>query len=516
MNTSDFAEYSKVLEDKYNIKTRDLIQEPPNQEAALLLEHSLALRWLTLPIKQEADRFYCAMSNPLDYSIISNLNTATDCFIEPVLAKESDIRYFLDKMYGKRYIQNIASEFLVEENILKNEYQLDTSLREQIQNAPTVKLVDSLIESAVLHRASDIHIEPYEHSLRARFRVDGQLSTHQQMDKPLLPNIISRLKIMGNMNIAEKRKPQDGSFSLTIHDEAVDFRLSTIPSAYGEKAVIRLLYGVKERLDTQSLGYFSEDLTIMRQLFNNPYGIVIITGPTGSGKSTTLTSFISEKNRDNVNITTVEDPVENPIEGVNHIPVDSKSGLDFPNLLRYILRQDPDVIMIGEIRDTASAQIAIEAAITGHLVLSTLHTNDACGVFPRLVDMGVQPYLLAASLNGVIAQRLVRRLCTHCAKQEVISQADAMLLNLPNNSRVYAGIGCNHCNGTGYKGRLAIYEYIIIDDEMRSQMAGEDYRPFAVEKILKTGISTMLDNGVKNILAGNTCVSEVIKAVFRK
>ncbi|MCL2399115.1 MAG: GspE/PulE family protein [Defluviitaleaceae bacterium] len=511
-----FEELSQVLAREGDIITRNLIEFPPEPESAELLDHELATRLLVLPLEQKNDRLWIAMQNPLDYQVISDLYEATGIFIEPVLAKESDIRFFLNQLYSSDHIKNIVSQFLVDKNLRKNQYQLNSELQAQLQSAPTVQLVDSLIESAVLYRASDIHIEPYENILRARFRIDGQLTNPQKVSIDLLPNIISRLKIMADLNIAEKRLPQDSNFSLTVHNESVDFRLSTMPTLYGEKAVIRLLYGQDERMSIHNLGFFPEDMQAIKRLFNNPYGAVIVTGPTGSGKTTTLTGFMSELNKDNVNIVTVEDPIENPVEGINHVAVDPKSGLDFPRALRHILRQDPDIIMVGEIRDPETALIAARAAITGHLVLSTLHTNDAAGAFPRLVDMGIQPFMVAASLNGIIAQRLIRQLCSGCAKSASLSSVESQMLKLPKDMTVYEAKGCNHCGQTGYKGRFALYEYVIIDETMRHDMAVEGYDPGKVDAIMRKNIRTMLENGIKNIILGRTTAAEVIRVVFRE
>jgi len=486
-------------------------------KATEFLNHAAALQLVALPIKQRDGRLWVAVPNPLDCNIINDLQTLTGLFIEPIQAREQEIRFHIDQVYGTANIETIASQFLVEENIRKNQYQLDSTLREQLQSAPTVKLVDSLIESAILNRASDIHIEPSEHVLRIRIRLDGQLSNPQTVDTDLLPNVISRLKIMGGMNIAEKRLPQDGSFSLRYHGEQIDFRLSTLPTLYGEKAVLRLLYGQSERLSTDNLGFFPEDQETLRRMFRSPYGAVIITGPTGSGKSTTLTGFLSELNTPNVNIMTVEDPIENPIEGINHTAADPKSGFGFPRALRSILRQDPDIIMVGEIRDKETAAIAAQAAITGHLVLSTLHTNDAAGVFPRLVDMGVEPFLAAACLNGIVAQRLVRKLCENCAEDGKLTAEEARLLELPQDTAVKVPNGCGQCRGMGYSGRFAIYEYIEVNEGMRREMAGCGYVFGEVEKIMRRGSGrSMLDNGVRNVVLGRTSAAEVVRAVFRE
>ena len=511
----NFEEKANLLLTKYQITARDLYENPPQNEAAELLEHAIASKYNVLPLTKKDSRIWVAMSDPLNHDVITVLRDVTGLFIEPVFSSESQIKYFINHLYGSSQIESFASQFLVDENIRRNEYKLDAELKQQLQSAPTVKLVDSLIESAVLNKASDIHIEPYEHTLRARFRIDGSLTNPQNIKKTMLPNVISRLKIMGGMNIAEKRLPQDGSFSLEILGEPVDFRLSTLPTFYGEKAVIRLLYNKNKIISTENLGFFTDDLIAINRLFSYPYGAVIITGPTGSGKTTTLTGFMSELNKIGVNITTVEDPVENPIEGINHVAADAKTGMDFPRALRHIIRQDPDIIMIGEIRDGETASIAMRAAITGHLMLTTLHTNDAPGVFPRLVDMGIEPYMVSAALNGIIAQRLVRRLCGSCKKESRLSRAEADLLNTAAGTKAFIPIGCAKCNNSGYKGRFAIYEYIAFDDDIRRRIADCRYEMSKVETILRKNMRCMAENGAKNIELSNTSADEVIKAVFR-
>ena len=505
------------LSKDFEIDARNLRENPPSQEAAGLLDHDLASKLTILPLDKKGNRLWVAMSDPLNYDVIADLYDLTGLFIEPVLSAEQDIRYFINQLYSSAQIETITSQFLVEENIRKFEYQLDAELRKQLQSAPVVKLVDSLIESAFLCGASDIHIEPYEHTLRARFRIDGQLANPQIIKQSMLPNVISRLKIMASLNIMEKRLPQDGHFSLKVSGEAMDFRLSTMPTLFGEKAVIRLLYNQDEHLGIEQLGFFTKDLIVLDRLFQNPHGAVIITGPTGSGKTTTLTGFMSVLNKIGTNIVTVEDPVENPIEGVNHVAVDPKAGLDFPRALRHILRQDPDVIMVGEIRDPETAAIAAQAAITGHLVLSTVHTNDAAGVFPRFVDMGVEPFMVAAALNGVIAQRLVRRLCRFCKEKQLISKFNqTKTIPIPVGSMVYTPNGCNQCGNTGYKSRFALYEYVIINDAMRRDMAENEYNLGHVENIMRGHCRPIVENGIENILMGNTSVDEVMRAVYRE
>jgi len=474
-----------------------------------LLSHDYASRYTALPIKQEGCHLWVAMENPSYIPSIVDISDITGYIAVPIPARGEDIRRLIDQHYGKDTVQTIASQFLVEEKLKKRYQSPDAGLLEQLSAAPAVRLIDSLIESGIVNRASDIHIEPFGSSLKARYRVDGELITFAMVDLSLLPNIISRLKIMGDMDISEKRMPQDGHFSMNILGEHVEFRLSTMPTHLGEKAAIRLLYGQGSRPKKDQLGFFPKDLERLTKLFHLPHGAIFMTGPTGSGKSTTLTGFLEELNHEECNVITVEDPVENPLMGVNHVKVERMAGLDFANALRHILRQDPDIIMIGEIRDTETARIAIQAAITGHVVLSTLHTNDAAGVIERLMDMGIEPYLVATALNGIIAQRLARRICIDCKAPTKLTSSQAEILVLDPKIPVFAGIGCGHCNNTGYKGRMAVYEYIIINDEIRAQMSKKPAK-LARKLRKKKGLR---NNIAKNVELGNITAEEALRVL---
>jgi len=452
-----------------HIPTTDLtaLADPP----AHLLSHEYAVKFSALPVRLGGNHLWVAMEDPTCAKTLADLADVTGLFIVPMQASAADIRRKLDQIYGEEAVHTIASQFLVEEKLRMRPEPPDAALLAELSNAPAVKLIDSLIESGIIHRASDIHIEPYGSQLRARFRVDGELSCFTEVELGMLPNVISRLKIMGDLDIAEKRLPQDGHFSMDVMGERIEFRLSTMPTYLGEKAAIRLLYGQAARLKKDELGFFEDDLEKLTRLFHMPHGAIFMTGPTGSGKSTTLTSFMEELNHEKRNIITVEDPIENPILGVNHVKIERAAGLDFASALRHILRQDPNIIMIGEVRDEETAKIAIQAAITGHVVLSTLHTNDAAGVIERLSDMGIKPYLAAAAINGIISQRLVRRICPDCKVPVKLTEYEAQRLELPADTPAYAGKGCARCNETGYKGRLAVYEYIIMDELLRRRMS---------------------------------------------
>jgi len=482
---------------------------------ARLLGHEYCVRFVALPFRREDGHLWVALSEPEKISVLADISDITGYFTVPVEADEGDIRYYVDKIFSEEALNSIASQFLVDER-LKDRAD-SAELLAEISAAPAVRLIDSIVETGVLNRASDIHIEPYGRHLRARYRVDGQLITYGKVAINLLPNVVSRLKIMGGMDISERRLPQDGHFTIETGElfakgGKVDFRLSTLPTVFGEKIVIRLLYGETSRLKKEELGFHDKDLEKLTALFNQPYGAIFMTGPTGSGKSTTLNSFLQELSQDTRNIITVEDPVENPILGVNHVNIERLAGLTFAGALRHILRQDPDIIMIGEIRDAETARIAMQAAITGHVVLSTLHTNDAAGVIERLTDMGIEPYLVAAALNGVISQRLVRRICRECSAPATLTPSQARLLRLPKETPVFAGKGCGHCNNTGFRSRFAVYEYIILDEIKRRQMSTQPVQ-FADELRQSQGLRS---SAIRALTEGKTTAGEVIRALSRE
>jgi len=476
-------------------------------DAAKLLGFDYSSKNLVLPVKHEGQYLWVAMADTLNTALLTDLFDITGMFIVPVMAHAEDIRYNINKMLAGEEATTLASQFLVDKQLSKVVGEHRPEFLAEVSSAPAVRLLDSTLEASILNRASDIHIEPVGNRLRIRRRIDGHLSTYNHVDISLLGSVMSRLKIMGGMDISEKRRPQDGRFTMNFQGFKVEFRLSCLPTALGEKAVIRLLYDHGIQLKKTDLGFFPDDLERLTELFHRPHGSIFMTGPTGSGKSTTLTCFMEELNRDSVNIVTVEDPVENPIPGVNHVNVERAAGFSFASALKHILRQDPDIIMIGEIRDEETARIAIQAAATGHVMLSTLHTNDAAGVIERLLDMGIEAYLSSAALNGVISQRLVRRICKGCIRPAKLSALQAKLLDLSPSAQVFEGEGCESCVGTGYKGRVAVYEYIIMDDEMRRRLSAAPYE-FAAELRER---STFKSNAVRHMLAGSTTADEILK-----
>jgi len=386
-------------------------------------------------------------------------------------------------------------------------------LRDMAFEAPVVRLVNLLVENAIAAEASDIHIEPFEDTLRIRYRIDGLLYDQEAPPRRLQAAVTSRIKIMSEMNIAERRLPQDGRIRVTLHGQRVDIRVSTMPTVHGESIVMRLLQRSTVFLPLEKLGFPSNTLARFESLIKRPHGIVLVTGPTGSGKTTTLYAALDKINSPGVKIITVEDPVEYQLKGVNQIPVKAKIGLTFANGLRHIVRQDPDVILVGEIRDLETAEIAIQASLTGHLVFSTLHTNDAPGAITRLQDMGVEPYLVASVLEGVLAQRLVRRICVACRVPDAPSQADLDALGIRASADVtlYRGKGCDDCRGTGYRGRSAIYEMFGIDEDARSLMlrraSARDIRVHAIER----GMTTLRLDGWQRACEGVTTVEEILR-----
>ena len=469
--------------------------------AAKLLPHEYATRFMAIPFKKDATHLFVAFAKLWDADILQDLSDITGMSILPYLANQTDIRFQIDRLLGQGLVETIATRFITSET---QDVEHDVVLAE-VSDAPVVRLVDSILETAIINRASDIHIEPFGHHLRARLRVDGLLVTKFQVDISLLPNVISRLKIMAGMDIAERRLPQDGQFSF----ENLDFRLSTLPTTCGEKAVIRLLYSSGQRMDITSLGFLDEDLPKLSEMFGASHGAVFLTGPTGSGKSTTLAAYLSKMNLETRNIVTVEDPVEYPIPGVSHVSVSPGSKLGFRDALRHILRQDPDVILIGEVRDEETAKLAIQASITGHIVLSTIHTNDAAGVVERLIDIGIPSYMVAAALSGVISQRLVRRICDKCKTPTNLAEFEAKILSIPTETPVYKGSGCGFCNFTGYKGRFAVYEYFLVDEAKRKKLSS--FPTEFVEEI--RGKKWLSKNASRRVVDGCTTASEAIRII---
>ncbi|MDR3239545.1 MAG: GspE/PulE family protein [Clostridiales bacterium] len=503
-----FSQAAALLEQYYGIPSGEIAADQVEADAIALLDYSFCLKGKLLPIQLRGRRLFTAMADPLNAQTVDDVFVRTGLRVDPMFAREEDVLRGIEQFYSTDHIQALASAFITQRETQQSAEADAPEL--DVRNAPAVALVDSLLEAAALYRASDIHIEPMEAYVRVRYRVDGHLKEFEKLDAALLPNLIGRLKILGKMDTAEKRLPQDGHFHKILNEMHIDFRVSTLPVLHGEKAVIRLIYNCGSWIRKEELGFFEEDLRKITRLFQSPYGAILLTGPTGCGKSTTLATFLQELNCEDVNIVTVEDPVEHNLPGVNQINVNPKAGLHFANALRSILRQDPDILMIGEIRDEETAKIAIQAAITGRLLLSTLHTYDALSAIARLTDMGVKDYLVAAAVKGILSQRLVRRICDRCKKPASLSPRQAKLLNVSETSTVFRGEGCSSCHESGYKGRFAVYEYLMVDETLAA-LIGRRAEVSAMKAALAAqGFRSLRENALRNMLAGHTTADEVI------
>lgn len=480
------------------------------------IPETLAKKHNFVPVKANDGKLYLAMNDPLDFIAIEDAKMVSKLDVFPMIAPEQAIEDAINKIYGNDYAKDALKE-LAEDTTLQEAAMGLNHVNTNISNAPIVRLVNSIFEQSVKSKASDIHVEPAEKDVRVRMRIDGQLINVLKIPKNAQSAIITRIKIIGNMDIAEKRIPQDGRYKLMVSGREIDVRISSLPTVHGEKIVMRLLDKNNFMISKDKLGFSKKNIEKFNMLLKNPHGVILVTGPTGSGKSTTLYSMLAELNKSTENIITVEDPVEYTMTGINQVQVNQKAGLDFSAGLRSILRQDPDIIMVGEIRDQETVEIAIRAAITGHLVLSTIHTNDAPSTITRLVDMGVAPYMLAAALVGVLSQRLVKKICPHCKEEYKPTEFELKAAGLPANySRtIYHGVGCSSCNNSGYKGRRAVHEILVIDREIREMMSKgqsiEDIREYAFDT---QNMRTIADECIDLMKQGVTSIQEVINTAY--
>ena len=504
-----------VLESQLGIPFVSLSRIRIKPEMSQYVPVNIARRHSLVPVKVHEDTLHVAMEDPYSFLAIDDVKMVSKMQVQPLLATPEEIHKAIDSLYGNEYAEKALEDLSREYNF--DEIVADIDLTsEEVGNAPIVRLINSIIEQAIKTGASDIHIEPLENEIRVRTRIDGTMSKTLTAPINALNSVIARIKIMGNMNIAEKRVPQDGRAEMDIMGHNVDVRISTLPTVHGEKAVMRLLDRSSFLRPKAELGFTNQNLALFDDLLLNPHGIILVTGPTGSGKSTTLYTMLSELNQESDNIITVEDPVEYMMEGLNQVQVNVKAGLTFPSALRSILRQDPDIIMVGEMRDRETVEIAIRAAITGHLVLSTIHTNDSASTVSRLTDMGVEPFMLSASLVGIIAQRLVRKICPACKQEMHPSQADLEFIGkgLEKNQKFYKGTGCAVCNNTGYKGRIAVHEVMVIDRKLRDMISAgksvDELRDYA----LKNNTSTLKSECIRLLLDGVTTIDEVYKVAY--
>ena len=483
-----------------------------------LVPEDLARKYELVPVLKIGNRLTCAMVDPWNVFALDELRVKTDLVIEPAVATEAEIKKALDECYGAKGTLEEVVQSIDEEKLgLEGGKAPDLKKLEGIAKEPIViKLVNLMIMKAVREGASDIHIEPEEEILKARFRLDGVLHDVASLPKHLQSAIISRIKILAKLDIAERRIPQDGRFHMKMDGRTMDFRVSSMPTIYGENLVLRLLDASSGPRTLSQLGFSKEMLVQYEKLISRPHGIILVTGPTGSGKTTTLYASLAKINSVEKNIVTIEDPVEYRLPGVRPTQVNPKIHLTFANGLRSILRQDPDVIMVGEIRDLETAEIAIQAALTGHLVLSTLHTNDAASTFMRLIDMGVEPFLISSSVIGILAQRLVRTICKDCRHEHAPSREaleDIGLLDREKGTpKFYQGKGCPKCRNTGYRGRIGIFELLIPDEKVRRLAVSKA----SVEEIRKQaralGMTTLKEDGINKIRDGFTTIEEVLRA----
>ena len=483
-------------------------------EVRQIMRADLLRNHMVLPFgfdPEDAGTIYVALNDPMNIRGRDLVAIASKCRVKAFLATTTDIMVTIDRYYGTDEMQEAMEQFT-------QETEVDTSLeeeimREDVNSSPVVMLVNSMVEQAARQRASDIHVEAEPDRVRVRCRVDGVLYTTATYSLKLLPAIVARIKIISGLDISEKRKPQDGRFSIVVDRREYDIRVSTLPTVYGEKCVMRLNQKKIMNRNKKNLGLSDDDMVKFDRILRRPNGIVLVTGPTGSGKSTTLYTALSELNSDMVNIITVEDPVEANIEGINQVQVNVKAELTFANALRSILRQDPDIIMIGEIRDGETASIAVQASITGHLVVSTLHTNDTASSVTRLLDMGVESYLIADSVVGIIAQRLVRRLCPNCRKERALLDHEAEYLNIPAKDRarqmIFEPAGCQRCNGTGYYGRIGVYEIMEITPTLRGLIARKASTDTIRQAALREGMLTLKQSVRRLVLDGTTALTEM-------
>lgn len=484
-----------------------------------LINESVLRKHLMIPyafVPNTINQVKVAMVDPMDMSAIDDFSIVTNLLVVPSVATTRDILIALDRYYGDTETIKAAQEYAREREDLAAKLAEGDLSSQDVQSSPVVQLVTSMVEQAARQRASDIHIEAKEDSVRVRFRIDGSLYEKFTYSIHLLPAIMARLKIIGGMDIAEKRKPQDGRFTIMVDKREYDIRVSVLPTVYGEKCVMRLAQKKALTRNKSELGFSPSELQAFDDILKNPNGILLVTGPTGSGKSTTLYTALSELNKEDVNIVTVEDPVEANIDGINQVQVNVKADLTFASALRSILRQDPDIIMIGEIRDGETAQIAVQASITGHLVVSTLHTNSAAGSINRLINMGVEGYLLADSLVGIIAQRLVRRLCPYCKKPHLITDTERRIMGIRAdvNPEIYEPVGCERCDNTGYSGRIGIYEIMKITPPLKELISKNASVSELKQMGMREGMHTLRQSATMLVIKGITSVHEMIKTTF--
>jgi len=511
----DEVQQAQLLAEQWGFEFIDLAKYPIEKEILRFTDPEKAKFYGFFVFKKEGPVYHIAIADPTNIDTIDYLRLAYGSNVKFYITPKSAIIQTIEKYYELENVLKKAEEEFDEVEIVQEEENDLSRLRQLGEDAPVVRLVNSIITQAIVEQASDIHVEPMEDSVRVRYRIDGILQERQRLPKRIQAGIIARLKIISNMDIAERRIPQDGRISLKYEGRPIDFRVSSLPSIYGEKIVLRILDKTSSIKPLEQLGFSEENLKKFENIITQPYGMILISGPTGSGKTTTLYSILNRLNTPAKNIITVEDPVEYQLKGINQVQVNEKAGLTFASALRAILRQDPNIILIGEIRDKETAQIAIEAALTGHLVLSTIHTNDSASIPTRLIDMGIEPFLVASSLIGATAQRLIRKICPKCKEpyeppQDVLEHLG---FKLESGVSFYRGAGCDNCNHTGYKGRVAISEILPITPEIQRLILKQASSKEIMAEAKRQGMKTLLDDALSKAAEGITTLEEVKRVV---
>lgn len=521
------ADYSNFAKTKTNISYIDLSNKIIPKEVLQRIPEKTAREYNIVPIEDNANEFVVAMVDPEDIESKEIARKLVGKKITAHLATLDDINHILDQYQGmESEVEDAIEKAGLEDDIEIEKKPDKTQVSAAVtDSAPAARIVNSLIRRSIRDKASDIHLEPTEKNLEVRFRVDGVLEKKVALPKEIQSAIITRIKILSNLKIDEQRLPQDGRFSVSVDNRRIDFRVSSMPVSFGEKIVMRVLDKASGILTLEQLGFKKEDMDVISESIKKPHGMILVTGPTGSGKTTTLYAMIDKIYTEGINIVTLEDPIEYQMPGINQSQINPTIGYTFANGLRSILRQDPDVIMIGEIRDTETAEMAVHSALTGHIVLSTLHTNNASGAIPRLIDMNVEPFLLTSSLNVIIAQRLVRKICEECKeevklpaeqldkiKKEIEAMPAQFKKSIPNELKFFQGKGCKACNDSGYKGRLGLYEVLNVSNEVKNLITSRASSDKILQTAVSEGMTSMLQDGILKALAGTTSMSEVLKA----
>ena len=509
-----------VLTAQTNIDYCEIKSVKIDESVLKLVPDSLVNKYKAMPVgfdEKNPNILKVAMADPMDLVAVDDISISSGLQVDPMLSFEEDLNEVIGKYYGSAQAMEAAEAYRKEQQSGELTEEEINQMDDELDNSPIVLLVNQIIEGGVRQRGSDIHIEPMETYVRVRYRIDGALKQVMTYDYSLAAAISARIKIIGGMDIAEKRKPQDGRITIVVDRREFDVRVSILPTVYGEKTVMRLTSKDGLTKPKSGLGFSPSEIEVFDGILSNPHGIILVTGPTGSGKSTTLYTSLSELNTEDVNIITVEDPVEANIDGINQVQVNVKAGLTFAAALRSILRQDPDIIMIGEIRDGETAQIAVQAAITGHLVVSTLHTNSAASTVTRIIDMGIEPYIIGDALVGVIAQRLVRRLCQACKTPRLAYDDEKVALGIEDMDEdvvVYEPVGCPLCNNTGYAGRIGVYEMMPVSRELQSVISKGATADVIEKQALSEGMSTLKMSAGKHVLNGITSLEEMKKITY--